>query len=143
MKAEEILYYGISALSGINFMIAMLAIVLISACFLGRYIVITRKMVISTFGVICIQWILFGIVQFYYSSKYPDLYNYIRSLSVFDKVPQESSFYEGYMIYSFVNSLLLNGTLFLYAFFFYFVSNKEKRFLRAVESTICLYLYYY
>ena len=49
---EIIINYALSILSDINFMMAMLIIVLVSACFLGRYIVITRKMVIATLGVL-------------------------------------------------------------------------------------------
>ena len=52
MNVESILNYVIPFVSDFNFIISMLIIVMIAACFLGRYVVITRKMIIVTLGVV-------------------------------------------------------------------------------------------
>ena len=140
---EIIINYALSILSDINFMMAMLIIVLVSACFLGRYIVITRKMVIATLGVLGFRVIFIIAGDILLKVFNPELYKFMEGLSVLDTVQPDNPYYEAMMTYSFFSSIILNSVWFLYAFIFYLVANKEKRILRALESTIVLYLLYY
>ena len=57
MEIEQIINYITVVISDINFMLNMLVIVMVSACFLGRYVVITRRMVIATCGILILQLI--------------------------------------------------------------------------------------
>ena len=140
---EIIINYALSILSDINFMMAMLIIVLVSACFLGRYIVITRKMVIATLGVLGFRVIFIIAGDILLKVFNPELYKFMEGLSVLDTVQPDNPYYEAMMTYTFFSSIILNSVWFLYAFIFYLVANKEKRILRALESTIVLYLLYY
>ena len=140
---EIVINYALSILSDINFMMAMLIIVLVSACFLGRYIVITRKMVIATLGVLGFRVIFIIAGDILLKVFNPELYKFMEGLSVLDTVQPDNPYYEAMMTYTFFSSIILNSVWFLYAFIFYLVANKEKRILRALESTIVLYLLYY
>ena len=141
MKIEEILNYVSIAVSDINFMIAMLVIVLVSACFLGRYVVITRKMLIATCGVLVFQ-VLFIIVGSIIMTKFfPDEVAIMENMDVTDTITQDNPNFNKIYLISLVYSFALNAGVFIYAFVFYLISNKEKKLLRAIESTVCLYLY--
>ena len=121
--------------SDLVFMLSMLSMVMISACFLGRYVVITRKMVIATCGVLAIQIILVIVSSIVLSKMFPsveDLYN----LDISDEI------YAEYYHFSKLSTTILNLAAFGYAFIFYLITYKEHKILRAIESTVCLYLYY-
>ena len=143
MELEYIISLATVALSDINFILAMLIIVMVSACFLGRYIVITRKMVIATLGVLVLQilFLLLRIVILKYS--FPELYEQLSSMSAKESIAETDPNYRAYVMFSVVSSYLLNGVIFLYAFIFYLLAYKEKKVLRAIEATVCLYLYYF
>ena len=106
----------ISLLSNLQFIVAMLTVVLVAACFLGRYVVLTRKLVFSSFGVLAISVI--GSV--------------IMTLC-FEEEPDSATYY--------VMNGILTGAIFVYSFVFYLFAYKEKRILRAIESTVCFYLF--
>ena len=44
--------------SNITFVFSMMVVILIAAYFLGRYVVISRKMVLGAFGIVVIETIL-------------------------------------------------------------------------------------
>lgn len=141
MKEAIMNYTGI-ILSDINFMLAMLIIVLVAACFLGRYIVITRKMVLATLGVLIIQIVFLFASDFLMKSMYPDAYKVLEGMESINELTPELAGYEEIQVFSSMSGLILNGLVFVYAFVFYLIANKEKRIIRAVESLICLMLYY-
>ena len=131
-------------LSDINFMLAMLIVVLFAACFLGRYIVITRKMVIATLGVFVVNLIFILVSSFVINRFFPEL-NDFETLNSYEKIIEAISDNDHdnlYYLYTTVMSLVLNALVFLYAFIFYYVANKEKKLLRAIESTVCLIFFY-
>ena len=105
-----------SALDNLQFVIAILLFVMISACFLGRYVVLTKKLIFSSFGVVSLT--IIGTV--------------ITNLVCGDEIGSDM-----YIIYN----LILTIAMFIYAFVFYLFAYKEKRILRAIEATVCLYLF--
>ena len=139
---EILLNYGSIALSDVSFMLAMLVIVLVSACFLGRYIKITRKMVIATCGVLIFQILFLVGLELILRFNFSEAYEALENMSNSDIVKEGDSNYEFVMALSQIASSILNGGIFVYAFVFYLIANKEKRLLRAIESVICLWLYY-
>ena len=61
----------ISLLSNLQFIVAMLTVVLVAACFLGRYIVLTRKLVFSSFGVLALS-VIGSVIMTLCFSEEPD-----------------------------------------------------------------------
>ena len=106
----------ISLLSNLQFIIAMLTVVLVAACFLGRYVVLTKKLILSSCGVIAITVIGSVIMTF-----------------CFGEEPDSNTYY--------ILNAILTGAIYVYAFVFYLFAYKEKRILRAIESTVCFYLF--
>lgn len=142
MEKMEILNLTTIVLSDIVFMIAMIVIVLIAACFLGRYIVITRKMVIATLGIIILQILFLVISSLVLSKMYPELTAQMEAPD-FNPELLDNQQYHSMLLISTISSYVVNISVFVYAFIFYLLAFKEKKLLRAIESTICLYLYYY
>ena len=112
---ELITAVAASLLNNFMFITALLLVVLVAACFLGRYVVLTKKLVLSSLGIFVLTVIgsvaanlLFG----------PELDN------------------DTYVLFTSILTLVV----YIYAFFFYFFAYKEKRLLRALESTVCFYL---
>ena len=105
-----------SSLDNLQFVIAILLFVMISACFLGRYVVLTKKLIFSSFGVVSLT--IIGTV--------------ITNLVCGDEIGSD--------LYVICN-LILTIAMFIYAFVFYLFAYKEKRILRAIEATVCLYLF--
>ena len=139
---EAVLSYLFIALSDISFMLAMLVIVLVSACFLGRYIKITRKMVIATCGVLIFQIVFLVGMEIFLKIRFPEAYEILDNMSYTDMMTEGNSLYDMVKTFSDMASLILNGGVFIYAFIFYLLAYKEKRLFRATESLICLWLYY-
>ena len=129
--------------SDINFMMAMHVVVLISACFLGRYIVITRKMFIVSAGIPIVHLIFYFCVNFYLYKTNPALYDYLSGVKIVEDLNNSGELTEAYSRYSFVSSIMVNVLIIFYAFVYYFIANKEKKLLRSIGLTICLYLYYF
>ena len=100
--------------------ISMLLVVIVAACFLGRYIVLSKKLVLSTLSLIGVTVI--GVVA---------VNVVLTSMGYTDKVDIDTNM--------FINSIF-NAAIFVYSLIFYFFAFKEKRILRAIESAICLYL---
>ncbi len=143
MKLIEVLNLISIPLSDIAFMIAMLIVVMVSACFLGRYIVISKKMVIATIGILLVQIIFTFGGDYIYSIFNPEIYEQIEN-SDFNEIlnNKELASSEQFAQFSLILSSVLNILVFGYAFVFYLIVYKEKKLLRAIESLVCLYLYY-
>ncbi|MCR5103931.1 MAG: GHKL domain-containing protein [Eubacterium sp.] len=142
MDKLQVINYVSIALSDINFMIVMLIIVMIAAVFLGRYIVISKKMIIATCGIVLVQLLVIiggGIII---EHLFPEMAQTFEDYTMADAISKENPYYDTYIKLSFVASNVLNLLVFVYAFVFYLIANKEKKLLRAIESTVCLYLYY-
>lgn len=112
---EFILALGTAFLSNSQTVLSMLLVILVAACFLGRYIELSKKLVLSSFGLLSLT-ILGNVILNLFFNEMPD----------------------GMLIID-INYGMVVG-LFIYAFFFYLFAYKEKKFLRAIESTVCLYL---
>lgn len=106
-----------SVFSNLCFIISLLLVILVAACFLGRYIFLTRKLILSTLSALVIS-IAGSLIL---SALFPS-----------EEYKVETAYLVNYAI---------NGIMYVFAFFFYFFAYKEKRFLRAVESVICLYVF--
>ena len=117
---EFIISIAPMVLSDLDYIFSMLLVVIVAACFLGRYIVLSRKLVLSTLSLIGVTVI--GTVA---------INAVLASMGYTDKVDIDTNM--------FINSIL-NTVLFVYSLIFYFFAFKEKRILRAIESAICLYL---
>ena len=103
-----------SALSHAAMILSLLIVIIVASCFLGRYIALTRKIVISTLGTLVVS-ILCSVI---FNSFLPDeISNEIRM-----------SF-----------SVILSFVLHIYAFGLYLFVFKEKRILRAIEAFVCMY----
>lgn len=111
---EFILRLGLAFLSNAQTILSMLLVILVAACFLGRYIELSKKLVLSSLGPLVLTLLANVFVNLFFS-ELPD----------------------GVILLD-INTVLVVG-LFIYAFFFYLFAYKEKKFLRAVESTVCLY----
>ena len=107
-------------LGDLDYIFSMLLVVIVAACFLGRYIVLSRKLVLSTLSLIGVTVI--GTVA---------INAVLASMGYTDKVDIDTNM--------FINSIF-NAAIFVYSLIFYFFAFKEKRILRAIESAICLYL---
>ncbi len=117
---EFIISIAPMVLSDLDYIFSMLLVVIVAACFLGRYIVLSKKLVLSTLSVIGVTVI--GVVA---------INAVLASMGYTDKVDIDTNM--------FINSIF-NAAIFVYSLIFYFFAFKEKRILRAIESAICLYL---
>lgn len=144
MNFENFLNYTTIIVSDVAFIASMFIIVLIAGCFLGRYVVITRKMVLATLGIVAIQIILLFVVDFTLKQINPDLYNVLDTSSGGNVyLSPDDPNYMSANIFASISSIIFNGIVYIYAFIFYLVAFKEKRLLRAIESEVCLILYYF
>jgi len=121
----------IGLLSNANFVLAMIIIVFVAICFLGRNIKITRGMIISSLFLFIITGIV-SVVLFFVED---DLLEFFTRLL---ESPEDGELFTGY-----VEVEIINAFAFVFAFVFYLFAYKEKRLIRALEATICLYGYYY
>jgi hypothetical protein len=106
----------VMTMSNLQLIISLLLVVIVAACFLGRYVVLTRKLVISSFGMLAFS--VFGTI--------------IANLFIPEDLDKNLVF------------VLDNGLTFLlyiYSFIFYMFAFKEKKVLRAIESTVCFFLF--
>ena len=99
-----------SILTNFQFILSMLVVVIVAACFLGRYVVLTKKLTLSSLGILVITIIANVLIALFVSEEF-----LTEQLLLIEQ--------------------LLNLLLFAYAFFFYFFAFKEKRILRAIEAT--------
>ena len=105
-----------SVLNNAQIILAMLLVIMVSACFLGRYIQLSKKLVLSSLGVLLLTIISTLILNFIYT----------------DDITNEEYF---------VMSNIMSMAMFVYGFIFYLFAFKEKKFIRALESTLCFYLF--
>ena len=140
MTKEEILSYVVTALSDINFMLLMILIIMVAACFFGRYVNISRKMIIATIGILVLQIVVLFASDFILLKANPELYNAIDNLDISNGVSMLDDEYRTYYAVIFLIQMIINLAVFVYAFVFYLVCYKEKKFLRALESTLILFL---
>lgn len=113
---KEITAICVMTLSNLQLIISLLLVVIVAACFLGRQIVLTRKLVISSFGIIAFS--IFGTI--------------IANLLIPEKLNKD-------LIFNLDN--LLTVLIFVYSFIFFLFTFKEKKLLRAVEASVCFYLF--
>lgn len=116
---EFIISLGLMILSNLDYMLSMLLVLIVATCFLGRYIVLTRKLVLSTLGIFALTTVMAVVLNI--------------SVNTANLDPDD------YQLLYFAENIT-SIAIFIYAFIFYLLSFKEKRVLRAIESTICLYL---
>ena len=138
MDGNTILNVVITAVSSVTFVLSMLLVAMIAACFLGRSIKINRKVVLFGSCVILLHVILTVLSIIFSDSLEEFIYS---KLSPYIEDP------EGLKVIPAIANLLISSTSdilsFIYAFVFYITAFKERRFLRAVEATVGLYFYYY
>ena len=103
-------------MSNLQFIISLLLVVIVAACFLGRYVVLTRKLVISSFGMLAFS--VFGTI--------------IANLFISEDLDKD-------LVFVLDNGLTV--LLYIYSFIFYMFAFKEKKVLRAIESTVCFFLF--
>ena len=118
-------------LENMQLMAEMFIVIMIASCFLGRQVVIKRKMVIASAGIVAVNLVV-SILEIVYV-----LYN--LSLMGGSNSEDLMKLHENV---SHVFAVVIVAVIYMFAFVFYFLSFKEKRFLRAIESTICFYLYH-
>lgn len=112
---EQIYAISVSVLSNFQMVLCMLLVVMIASCFLGRYVVLTRKHVLSAFGILAFSVI--GTI--------------VSAVAFGEEVDQDVMF-----LADSINTVLV----FIYSFVFYLFAFKEKRIIRALEATLCFYL---
>ena len=103
-------------MSNLQLIISLLLVVIVAACFLGRYVVLTRKLVISSFGMLAFS--VFGTI--------------IANLFIPEDLDKN-------LVFVLDNGLTV--LLYIYSFIFYMFAFKKKKVLRAIESTVCFFLF--
>jgi len=134
MEAVNIIMVGMSY---IDFILAMFVVILIAYCFLGRNVKITRGMVISA----CILIVFELAVTLLLSLNSEQLKQ--MAYEIADNPVYVGSGIDVDAVITMITEMVVNVVAFLFAFVFYMVAFKEHRFLRALEATICLYVYYF
>ena len=105
-----------AALSHATVILSISLVIIVASCFLGRYITLSRKLVLSSCGIFVIS-ILYSLIFGFFLTE--DINNEIRlDFSVF-----------------------LSIIIHIYAFVLYLIVFKEKRIRRAIEAFICMYVF--
>ncbi|MBR4556647.1 MAG: GHKL domain-containing protein [Clostridiales bacterium] len=112
-EATELLDWISIILNYSQYVIALLLVVLIAACFLGRTVVLSKKLVLMAFGLFA----LCGITS----------------------VIENILFIEDEEIIKLISYVLTAG-MYFYAFLFYLFAFREKRVIRAIESAVCYFV---
>lgn len=97
-----------------QFVIALLLVVLIAACFLGRTITLSKKLVLLTLVIFAVCGIAVIIENAFFSEADKEI------LEIFNYV--------------------FSAVLYTYSFIFFLFAFKEKRVIRAAESAICYFV---
>lgn len=97
-----------------QFIIALLLVVFIAACFLGRSVVISKKLIFLTLGIFVMTGITSIIENVFFSDADKDIIIVIN--------------------------YILTGIMYIYSFFFYLFAFREKRVVRAIESAVCFFI---
>ena len=104
-----------TSMSSCQVVFALLLVVIVAACFLGRRVEFSRKLILSAIGITGVIVIFSVIINIFFSDADTNLIlllNYI-----------------------------LAGILYVYAFIFFLFAFKEKRLKRAIESWVCFLLF--
>ena len=129
----------LSFISNITFVLSMLIIILIAVCFLGRYVVISRKMVFGALGVLFFE----AIAIVFFTINEVSINEWLMGVFALEELPAGEDPGEfARLIASALETLAINSIAFVYAFAFYMFSYREKRFLRSIASVVGLYGYY-
>ncbi len=112
---EQIYAISVSVLNNFQMVLCMLLVVMIASCFLGRYVVLSRKHVLSACGILAFSVI--GTI--------------VSAVAFGEKVDQDVMF---------MADNIITILVFIYSFVFYLFAFKEKRIIRALEATLCFYL---
>ncbi|MCR4609260.1 MAG: GHKL domain-containing protein [Eubacterium sp.] len=128
--------------SSIVFILSLFIVMLVAACFMGRYIVITKKLFIASLGIFAIQVLGLIIFNVAVAKINPALYQALDNPGNAELVAAGISADEIVLI-QYAYAFIQNGAVFLLAFVIYLMANKEKKVLRAIEATVCLYIYYW
>lgn len=113
--ANEITALITSVLSNFQTVVALLLIVVIAACFLGRQVEFSKKLILSAFGVTGVSLICLVVLNFFFADAEHDL------IVLLDYI--------------------IAGILYVYAFVFFLIAFKEKRVKRAIEAWIWFFLF--
>jgi sensor histidine kinase YesM len=97
-----------------QYMIGLLLVVLVAACFLGRTVVLSKKHVLMTLGILALTGTTAIIENIFFLGTDKD------SLDVLNGI--------------------VTVLMYVYSFIFYLFAFKEHRIKRAIESTICFFL---
>ena len=97
-----------------QYMIGLLLVVLVAACFLGRTVVLSKKHVLMTLGILALTGTTAIIENIFFPGTDKD------SLDVLNGI--------------------VTVLMYVYSFIFYLFAFKEHRIKRAIESTICFFL---
>lgn len=138
MNIYELLGYIASALTTIHYVIAVFSICLIAYCFLGYSAEITKKSV-----AFCIISVLLLQVAYYVSEA---IYEANLSKEVIEGMmagniedPRVAAVYD----HAELMSKILNAVMYALAFSFFLMVYRKRRIFRAIESTVCLFFYYF
>ncbi len=112
---EQIYAISVSVLNDFQMVLCMLLVVMIASCFLGRYVVLSRKHVLSACGILAFSVI--GTI--------------VSAVAFGEKVDQDVMF---------LADSIITILVFICSFVFYLFAFKEKRIIRALEATLCFYL---
>ena len=101
-------------LNNAQIILALLIVVMVAACFLGRYVVLTKKLVLSSLGLLLLDGILTVVLNLF-----------------FQNIDEE---------YILIIQYITSALTYVYGFVFYLLAFKEKKVVRAIEATVCFYV---
>lgn len=120
--------------SAINMMLLMFIVAMIAACFFGRNIVISNKLLFAGLGIVTISF-LFGMLSNpFLRILNPDLYEGLM------KDPFNREWITQYNQYAARGNTIFVIVMYIYVFLFFLISYQEKRIRRAIETFICFYV---
>lgn len=124
-------------LSNLNFVISMLLIVFIAICFMGRYVEISKKMVFMAFGVLAVE----ALLLVFFSLSEISIKGFLHSkLDALVESPEDISVIDSLALL--IQSFAINFCAFAYAFVFFMISFKKRRFIRSLGAVLGIYVYY-
>ena len=113
--ANDIIGISTTIVSNFQIVVALLLMVVIEVCFLGRQVEFSKKLILSAFGITGVTLICTVLVNIFFADADSDL---VLVLQYF-----------------------IAGIFYAYAFVFFLVAFKEKRLKRAVEAWIWFFLF--
>ena len=113
---KQITSICVMLMSNFQLIISLLLVVIVAACFLGRQIALTRKLVISSFGMLSFS--VFGTI--------------FTNLFIPEALDKD-------LVFVIDNGMTV--LFIIYSFIYFLLTFKEKKLLRAIEATVCFYLF--